>query len=72
LRFKLFIHCISRYLRTFNISGFEIAGLVLGGIPIVMSALEHYMKGLGTLQNSRRYRRICHGIIDPKRGIKIN
>ncbi|RYP13602.1 hypothetical protein DL765_006803 [Monosporascus sp. GIB2] len=29
-------------------SGFEIAGLVLGALPLVISALEHYEDGLGT------------------------
>ncbi|RYP22509.1 hypothetical protein DL766_007714 [Monosporascus sp. MC13-8B] len=29
-------------------SGFEIAGLVLGALPLVISALEHYEGGLGT------------------------
>jgi hypothetical protein len=44
-------------------SGFEIAGLVLGSIPIVISALEYYMKGLGTLQNFRSYKRILQSLI---------
>ncbi|KAF4450947.1 hypothetical protein F53441_6008 [Fusarium austroafricanum] len=44
-------------------SGFEVAGIVLGSIPIVVSALECYMKGLGTLQNFRSYKRILKGLI---------
>ena len=27
-------------------SGFEIAGVVLGSIPLVVSALEHYTEGV--------------------------
>ncbi|KAF9770627.1 hypothetical protein IL306_011811 [Fusarium sp. DS 682] len=44
-------------------SGFEVAGIVLGSIPIVVSALEYYMKGLGTLQNFRSYKRILKSLI---------
>ncbi|KAM0549446.1 hypothetical protein ACHAPJ_009432 [Fusarium lateritium] len=44
-------------------SGFEVAGIVLGSIPIVVSALEFYMKGLGTLQNFRSYKRIIKSLI---------
>ncbi|KAJ4266014.1 hypothetical protein NW762_003987 [Fusarium torreyae] len=44
-------------------SGFEVAGIVLGSIPIVVSALEFYMKGLGTLQNFRSYKRILKSLI---------
>ncbi|UNI16894.1 hypothetical protein JDV02_003284 [Purpureocillium takamizusanense] len=38
-------------------SGFEIAGIVLGSIPLVISTLEHYGDGLSTLQRWRRYQR---------------
>ncbi|KAF4332065.1 hypothetical protein FBEOM_14144 [Fusarium beomiforme] len=44
-------------------SGFEVAGIVLGSIPIVVSALEGYMRGLGTLQNFRSYKRILKSLI---------
>ncbi|KAL7759374.1 hypothetical protein ACKLNR_009464 [Fusarium oxysporum f. sp. zingiberi] len=44
-------------------SGFEVAGIVLGSIPIVVSALQCYMNGLGTLQNFRSYRRILKSLI---------
>ncbi|KAK0652557.1 hypothetical protein B0T16DRAFT_406417 [Cercophora newfieldiana] len=36
-------------------SGFEVAGVVLGSIPIVVSALELYIKGLGTMGRLRRF-----------------
>ncbi|KAK1758825.1 hypothetical protein QBC47DRAFT_436008 [Echria macrotheca] len=36
-------------------SGFEVAGVVLGSIPIVVSALEFYIKGLGTMGRWRRF-----------------
>ncbi|KAI3581971.1 hypothetical protein IWW34DRAFT_354836 [Fusarium oxysporum f. sp. albedinis] len=44
-------------------SGFEVAGIVLGSIPIVVSALQCYMNGLGTLQNFRSYKRILRSLI---------
>lgn len=36
-------------------SGFEVAGIVLGSIPIVVSALEFYVKGVGTMGRWRRF-----------------
>lgn len=36
-------------------SGFEVAGAVLGAIPLVISALEHYKNGVRTIQRWRRY-----------------
>lgn len=36
-------------------SGFEVAGVVLGSIPIVVSALQFYIKGLGTMGRWRRF-----------------
>ncbi|KAM5369432.1 hypothetical protein ACJA88_010420 [Fusarium oxysporum] len=44
-------------------SGFEVAGIVLGSIPLVVSALQCYMNGLGTLQNFRSYKRILKSLI---------
>ncbi|KAG9503661.1 hypothetical protein J7337_003612 [Fusarium musae] len=44
-------------------SGFEVAGIVLGSIPIMVSALQCYMNGLGTLQNFRSYKRILKSLI---------
>lgn len=44
-------------------SGFEIAGVVLGSIPIVVSALEYYAKGLGILENFRSYKRLLKSLI---------
>ncbi|KAM0245516.1 hypothetical protein ACHAP5_005323 [Fusarium lateritium] len=44
-------------------SGFEIAGVVLGSIPIVVSALEYYVKGLGILQNFHSYKRLLKSLI---------
>lgn len=38
-------------------SGFEIAGVVLGSIPIVISALEFYMRGISTVGRWRRFER---------------
>ena len=36
-------------------SGFEVAGLVLGAIPLVISALEHYEEGVGVMKNMMQY-----------------
>ncbi|KAH7126102.1 hypothetical protein EDB81DRAFT_810411 [Dactylonectria macrodidyma] len=44
-------------------SGFEVAGIVLGSIPLVISGLEHYINGLGMLQNFRSYKRVLKSLI---------
>ncbi|GAW14164.1 hypothetical protein ANO14919_035580 [Xylariales sp. No.14919] len=36
-------------------SGIEVAGLVLGAVPLLISALEHYGDGLSTLKRWRKY-----------------
>ncbi len=36
-------------------SGFEVAGIVLGAIPLVISALEHYEDGVGVMKNMMQY-----------------
>ncbi|KFY11502.1 hypothetical protein V492_04428 [Pseudogymnoascus sp. VKM F-4246] len=37
-------------------SGIEIAGLILGSIPLVISALEHYKNGIDVIRDFRNYR----------------
>ncbi|KAI0413522.1 hypothetical protein F5X98DRAFT_351702 [Xylaria grammica] len=37
-------------------AGIEIAGLILGAIPLVISGLEHYSDGISTLGRYRRYK----------------
>lgn len=44
-------------------SGFEVAGIVLGGIPLVISALEHYKNGVSLVQRYRRYERELQRLI---------
>ena len=44
-------------------SGFEIAGAVLGSIPIVVSALENYKNGVRVIQRYRRYERELQSLI---------
>ncbi|KAF5003299.1 hypothetical protein FDECE_10150 [Fusarium decemcellulare] len=44
-------------------SGFEIAGVVLGSIPLVVSTLENYKNGLRTIQRYRRYDREIQSLI---------
>ncbi|KAJ3493128.1 hypothetical protein NLG97_g4933 [Lecanicillium saksenae] len=38
-------------------SGFELAGIVLGTIPLLISALEHYHDGMFTIRRWRQYQR---------------
>lgn len=38
-------------------SGIEVVGVVLGSIPLIISALEHYHDGVWTIQRWRRYKR---------------
>lgn len=34
-------------------SGLEVAGVVLGGIPLIISGLEHYAEGVATIKRTR-------------------
>ncbi|KAF1985809.1 hypothetical protein K402DRAFT_454804 [Aulographum hederae CBS 113979] len=36
-------------------SGFEIAGVVLGSIPLIISALDHYAEGVAVMKNMKEY-----------------
>ncbi|RMJ08407.1 hypothetical protein CDV36_011986 [Fusarium kuroshium] len=49
-------------------SGFEIAGIVLGSIPLVIATLEKYGTGLSALQRWRKYQRELQSLI---RNLKI-
>ncbi|KAF4877250.1 hypothetical protein CGCSCA1_v003779 [Colletotrichum siamense] len=44
-------------------SGFEVAGVVLGTIPLVISALEQYRKGISTMRKWRNYPRELRSLI---------
>lgn len=37
-------------------SGIEVAGIVLGCIPLVISALEHYIEGVASIKRYVRYK----------------
>lgn len=37
-------------------SGFEVAGVILGSLPLIISALEHYAQGIATVKRFRRYK----------------
>ncbi len=39
-----------------QMAGIEVAGLILGGIPLVISAMEHYADTVSTLGRYRRYK----------------
>ncbi|CAM1501434.1 Fc.00g034180.m01.CDS01 [Cosmosporella sp. VM-42] len=44
-------------------SGFEIAGAVLGSIPLLISTLEYYKNGLRTIQRWRKYDKELQSLI---------
>ncbi|GAB1314685.1 hypothetical protein MFIFM68171_04895 [Madurella fahalii] len=44
-------------------SGFEVAGVVLGSLPIIVSALQLYSQGVKTLHNWRFYQRELKSLI---------
>ncbi|GAW15034.1 hypothetical protein ANO14919_044420 [Xylariales sp. No.14919] len=43
-------------------SGFEVVGVVLGSIPLLISALEHYERGIKTIQIVRRRAKVMHSL----------
>ncbi len=44
-------------------SGFEVAGIVLGSIPLVISALEHAGEGISTIKRWLKYKRELESLI---------
>ncbi|KAK2735429.1 hypothetical protein CKAH01_01810 [Colletotrichum kahawae] len=44
-------------------SGFEVVGVVLGTIPLLISALEHYKEGISTIRTWRNYDRELRSLI---------
>ncbi|CAG7554629.1 unnamed protein product [Fusarium equiseti] len=44
-------------------SGFDVAGVILGSIPLVISTLEHYKNGISVIQRYRRYERELQRLI---------
>ncbi|RWA11650.1 hypothetical protein EKO27_g3446 [Xylaria grammica] len=45
-----------------GMSGFEVVGVVLGSIPLLISALEHYERGIKTIQIVRRRAKVMHSL----------
>ncbi|KAI0474347.1 hypothetical protein F4859DRAFT_482758 [Xylaria cf. heliscus] len=43
-------------------SGFEVVGIALGAIPLLISALEHYERGIKTIQIVRRRAKVMHSL----------
>lgn len=39
------------------VTGVETAGLILGSLPLIISALEHYAEGISTIEKWWRYKR---------------
>lgn len=55
--------------------GLEIAGVVLGSLPLIISALEHYANGINTAKRFWRYKTEVRSLIlqiNTERGIFIN
>jgi len=44
-------------------SGFEVVGIVLGSVPLLISGLEHYRDGIDTVQNMIRYTEVVNTIV---------
>lgn len=56
-------------------SGLEIAGVVLGSLPLIISALEHYANGINTTKRYWRYKSEIRSLIlqvKTERGIFLN
>lgn len=56
-------------------SGLEVAGVVLGSLPLVISALEHYGRGIATAKRYMRYKLELRSLIlqiNTERGIFVN
>jgi hypothetical protein len=56
-------------------SGLEVAGVVLGSLPLVISALEHYANGINTAKRFWRYKSEVRSIllqINTERSIFVN
>jgi hypothetical protein len=49
-------------------SGIEILGIILGGIPLIISALEHYHDGVSAVQRWRKWDRERRSVL---RALKI-
>ncbi|KAK4160153.1 hypothetical protein QBC43DRAFT_303972 [Cladorrhinum sp. PSN259] len=45
-------------------SGFEIVGVVLGSVPLLISGLEHYRNGIETIQTMAQYVVVLREIVD--------
>jgi hypothetical protein len=44
-------------------SGFEVVGVVLGSVPLLISGLEHYRNGIDTIQNMVHYIEVVNIIV---------
>ncbi|KAF8249178.1 hypothetical protein K440DRAFT_622544 [Wilcoxina mikolae CBS 423.85] len=44
-------------------TGFEVVGVVLGSIPLLISALEHYSEGLSTMNDMREYESVFENLL---------
>jgi hypothetical protein len=56
-------------------SGFEIAGVILATLPLIISALEHYANGIRTAKRYCRYKTVFRDMIsqvDTQYGIFLN
>ena len=44
-------------------SGFEVVGVVLGAIPLLISGLEHYAEGIHTIKNMWDYEAVVRHLV---------
>jgi hypothetical protein len=52
-------------------SGFEVAGVVLGSLPLVVVALEHYAEGVGKLFLSKEATADHNPALDGQKHAKV-
>jgi hypothetical protein len=43
-------------------SGFEIAGVIFGAVPLIISALEHYGEGIRTIKSIVGYKALVDNL----------
>ncbi|TRX93665.1 hypothetical protein FHL15_005341 [Xylaria flabelliformis] len=50
------------HVKAVTISGFEVVGIILGAIPLLVSALEHYGRGIKTIQIVWRWAKVMRSL----------
>jgi hypothetical protein len=68
LRFHDLYRSLHAHTDTINMSGIEVAGLVLGALPILLTGLQFYAKGTAMTMRYRRYSEEFATLIDELKG----